>query len=135
MKYVDSNIFIFPIIYDGKAIPKAKAAEDVLIKIAEGDLSAATSFLTWDELVWIIRKSMNEKIATKEGEKFLRFSNLEMLEITESIVKKAQKIVEEYGIRPRDALHVASAIENGIKEIISDDSDLDKVKEIKKISI
>ena len=135
MKYIDSNVFIYPIVYDTEVENKAKSTKEILIKIADGDLNAATSFLTWDEITWTVRKLMNSKIAVKEGEKFLQFPNLELLEVKKDVISKAQEIVNKYGIRPRDAIHVASAIENGIKEIISDDSDLDVIKEITRVSI
>ena len=135
MKYIDSNVFILPIVYDTKVENKAESAKNILIKIADGDLNAATSFLTWDEIVWTVRKLMNPKIAAKEGEKFLQFPNLELLEVKKNVIDKAQGIVNKYGIKPRDAIHVASAIENGIKEIISDDSDMGKIKEITRVSL
>ena len=135
MKYIDSNVFILPVVYDTKVENKAEAAKNILIKIADGDLNAATSFLTWDEIVWTVRKLINPKIAAKEGGKFLQFPNLELLEVKRNVIDKAQEIVKKYGIKPRDAIHAASAIENGIKEMISDDSDMDKIKEITRVSL
>lgn len=38
-------------------------------------------------------------------------------------------------LNPSDALHVASMMNNGIKEIISEDKDFDKLKEIRRIWI
>lgn len=38
-------------------------------------------------------------------------------------------------LNPSDALHVASMMNNGIKEIISEDKDFDKLKEVKRIWI
>ena len=46
--------------------------------------------------------------------------------------KKNEEIIEKYNLKPRDAIHVASALTNNIKEIVSDDPDFDKVKEIKR---
>lgn len=135
MKYVDSNVFIYPVIYDEKTEKLSVEAKKILVKIAEGDLEAATSFLTWDEVVWVVRKVIDKKSAIKEGEKFLQFPKLEMLEINKNVILKAQDLIDRYKLRPRDAIHVASALENGIKEIISDDPDLDVVKEITRIRI
>ena len=135
MKYIDSNVFILPIIYDVETENKVKSARNTLIKIADGDLNAATSLLTWDEIVWTVKRLMSSKIAAKEGEKFLQFPNLELLEVKKNVIDKAQEIINKYGVKPRDAIHAASAIENGIKEIVSDDSNLDVIKEIVRIPI
>jgi len=135
MKYIDSNVFIYPVIYNESTEKLAKEAKKILVKIAEGDLEASTSFLTWDEIVWVVRKTVDKRSAVKEGEKFLQFPKLEMLEINKNVILKAQDLIDRYKLRPRDAIHVASALENGIKEIISDDPDLDVVKEITRIRI
>jgi len=39
--------------------------------------------------------------------------------------------MEKYKIRPRDAIHVASMLENNISTIITEDPNFKKVKEIK----
>jgi len=135
MKYIDANVFILPAIYDDGRDEKAKSARRILEKIADSDMNAATSLLSWDEIVWVVRRTMKSDVAIKEGEKFLEFPNLEMLDVKKNVIQKAQELSKKYGLKPRDAIHVATAIENGIKEIISDDSDLDVIKEIKRIPI
>ncbi|MCS7113406.1 MAG: hypothetical protein NZ955_05560 [Candidatus Bathyarchaeota archaeon] len=56
MYYVDSNIFIHPIIYDEAAIPEARRCREFLLKIAFGDIEAYTSLATWDEVTWVVRR-------------------------------------------------------------------------------
>jgi len=41
------------------------------LKIAEGDLEAATASLTWDEFVWAVKKISGKQAAIKEGKKIL----------------------------------------------------------------
>ncbi|MEM2902098.1 MAG: type II toxin-antitoxin system VapC family toxin [Candidatus Bathyarchaeia archaeon] len=135
MRYIDSNVFIYPVIADEKTERKAFLARNILLKIAKGLLEAATSSLTWDELVWSVRRLLNLKVAAEEGEKFLRFPNLKLLSVDEKVVKEAQRLVKEYKLKPRDAIHSACAIQNGIKEIVSDDTDLDALKEAKRIRL
>lgn len=129
-KYIDANIFIYPILYDDE---KAKFCEKILLDLLNGKINGFTSTLTWDEVVYIIKKDRGKDIAVKEGTKFLKFPNLFFINPTEKIITKAQKIFEKCNIKPRDAIHVASALANDIREIISDDSDFDSVKEIKRI--
>ena len=135
MIYVDSNIFIYPVIYDKSVEKKALSARNILVKIAGGLLEAATGALTWDELTWVVRKTLGIKIAIDQGKKFLEFPNLKILPIDEKVIKTAQKIAERYKLKPRDSIHAACALANGIKEILSDDPDFDKVEEIKRIEL
>ena len=135
MIYIDSNVFIYPIIADENTEEKSHLSKNVLIKIAEGKLDARTSVLTWDELVWSVKKFIGQEIAKEEGKKFLEFPNLRILNIDENIINEAQKILEEYDLKPRDSIHAACAIKNNIKEIVSDDPDFDKISEIRRIRL
>jgi predicted nucleic acid-binding protein len=135
MKYVDANIFIYPAIYDVRKDKLAASAKEILVKIADGEIEAATSFLTWDELTWVVRKWIGKSSAVKEGEKFLQFPKIDMVEVDKTVISKAQELAGKYNLKPRDAIHVASALLNGMKEIISDDSDFDVVKEISRIPL
>ncbi len=135
MIYVDANVFIYPVIYDETTEKRALTAKNILIKIAEGTLESATASLTWDELTWIIRKTLGIKIAIDVGRKFLDFPNLKILRIDEKVIKEAQKLVENYNVKPRDAIHAGCAIINNIKEIVSDDPDFDRIKRIKRIGL
>ena len=48
-------------------------------------------------------------------------------------IQRALEIMENNNVGPRDAIHISSALSQGINEIISLDKDFDKVKEIKRI--
>ena len=135
MPYIDSNIFIYPILYSIEKEPKAKKALQILLSIEKGDLSAYTSTLTWDEVVWVISKTMGKTEAISQGQKLLGFPNLDFIDVDTNIVTKAQNLIEKYNLKPRDSIHIASAIERKIKTIISDDQDLDLFSEIERISL
>jgi hypothetical protein len=131
--YVDSNIFIYPIIYDEAAVSEAKRSKDFLLKIASGKIEAYTSTLTWDEVTWIIRRIFGVNPSLSEGKKLLTFPNLRLLGIKKTTILKAQEIAERYKLKPRDAIHTATALENKITTIVSYDKDLDLPTEIKRI--
>lgn len=135
MNYIDSNVFIYPVVVDERSDRKAFLAKRILIKIADRSIDAATSSLTWDEVSWSIKKILGREIATKEGSKFLEFPNLKVLSVDDKTIGRAQKLVEKYAIRPRDAIHIACCIQNNIRDIISDDADFDAVKEIKRVKL
>ncbi len=134
MKYIDSNVFIYYVTLP-ESDPKAKASKEILIKIAEGNMHAATSALTWDELTWVVRKKLGKKTSFVEGRKFLEFPNLRLIAINEAVVNQARKIAEKSELDPRDAIHAACCIENAIDEIVSDDGDFDAVTGIRRIAL
>lgn len=131
-KYLDTNIFLYPLTYEDD---KADICKKILEKVVKKEIIAYTSVLCWDEFVYVLRKEKGKEIANEEGEKFLKFLNLVFLDANKVILFKAQEIISKYNLKPRDAIHAASAIVNGIKEIISDDPDFDKIKEIKRVKL
>lgn len=129
-RYLDANIFIYPILYESKDL---KYYEKLFLDIINKKFLVITSLLTWDELVHSIWKKRGRDIAIIEGRKFLKMPNLIFIDVNKNIIAKAQELIENYNIRPRDAIHAATALLNDINEIISDDEDFDKIKEIKRI--
>jgi uncharacterized protein len=132
MVYLDSNVFIYAIIYDKEDEPKAKKANDILLNIENGKIAAYTSTLTWDEVVWVISRAMGRKEGASQGKKMLGFPNLQFVVADENVLARAQKLIDKYSLSPRDSIHIASALEKRIKQIISDDADFDQVKEIRR---
>jgi len=129
-KYIDSNIFINSVLYDDE---KAERCKEIALRISNREIFAITSVLTWDELVYAIRKNLRREIAIIEGEKFLRFPNLIFIDANKNIISMAQKLIKRYNLKPRDAIHAATAISQGCQEIISEDSDFDRVEELKRV--
>ena len=132
MKYVDANIFILAIIGDEK---RKGQAQRILKQIIEGKIEALTSFLSWDEFVHIIKKHLGREIGLKESKKLLEFPYLDFINVDGAVISKAHELMELYFLGPRDAIHAATALINGANEIVSDDSDFDKIKELKRIPL
>jgi hypothetical protein len=130
MPYIDSNVFIYPVIYQTESQQKAKKAKDILLKIEKGEISAHTSTLTWDEVVWVVGKLLGRNDGINQGKKLLGFPNLEFINVDEGILTLAQNLLNKYKLSPRDSIHVASAVSRKAKAVISDDKDFDQVKEI-----
>ena len=130
MAYLDSNVFIYPVLYSPETQEKSRKARELLLKVEKGELKAYTSTLTWDEVVWVIAKTLGREEGTSQGRKLLGFPNLEFIDIDKRTLSTAQTLLDKYNLRPRDSLHIASALNKNIKTIISDDEDFDKVTEI-----
>lgn len=135
LAYVDSNIFIYPVLYSQETDLRVKKAAEILRDIACAELLAFTSTLTWDEVVWAVRKTLGKSESINEGQKLLSFTNLKFISVDETILSQAQMLMCNYNLKPRDSIHLASAIDKKLKTIISDDQDFDVVKEIKRIPL
>jgi len=48
--YVDSNVFLYPIVYDSEVI-----------------VEACTATVTWDEIAWTIRKIFGFELSVEKG--------------------------------------------------------------------
>ena len=135
LAYVDANVFVYPIFYSEDLGAKVKKAREILQKIEDGEILAYTSTLTWDEVVWAVRKFMGRDESITQGQKLLGFINLHFIAVDENILCRAQAFMSNYNLKPRDSIHVSSAIDRKLKTIISDDVDFDKVKEVKRIPL
>ncbi len=134
MIYLDANIFIYPIV-NPVGEERGRICGELLLKAASKRIDAFTSLLTWDEVVHSIKRYLGRDIAVVAGKKFIEFPNLTFLRVDEGIISEAQILISKYNLNPRDAIHASTAIRNGIKKIISDNPDFDKVKEIKRIRL
>jgi len=130
--YIDTNIFLNPILYDSNKNQEAKKSKNFLEEIITNKKLGFTSVLTWDEFVWIIRKTLGIHIAIEKGKKFLVFPNLRIVNLSLKTINRAQDLIDNYHIEPRDAIHAASALENKINKIISFDGDFDIINEIER---
>jgi hypothetical protein len=131
--YIDSNIFIYPAIYDSNAIQEAAKSKAKLLEIASGSIEGYTSTLTWDEVTWVVRRLFGVKQASAQGASFLKFPNLTLLRADSEVLSQAQSIIEEFDVKPRDAIHAASAMLNGIDKILSYDKDFDAIPTLSRI--
>jgi len=132
MIYLDSNIFIYAATNDEE---KGDASRELLNKIINGKEKGFTCALTWDEVVHSIWKLRGKEKAIIEGKKMLELTSIVWFKISKENINKAQDLMEEYNLKPRDAIHAATAIINNITQFATDDPDFDQIKELKRIKI
>jgi len=132
--YIDSNVFIYPAIYDPDAIPEAARAKARLDEIASGSVKACTSALTWDEVTWVTRRLFGSERAAAQGASFLKLPNLRLLRVDLEIISLAQSLLQKHSLKPRDAIHAATATRNGIDKILSYDEDFDVLPNLVRVS-
>lgn len=123
-------MFLNPILYNFEEIPEAAKADLFLQKVVKKEVEAYTSLLTWDEFVWVIRKFLGQTTANEKGKEFLIFPNLIFDNVTHNLINRAQILMETYSLKPRDAIHLATAFQRQITEIITFDDDFKGIPNI-----
>lgn len=83
-------------------------------------------------MVWVVWRLEGREAGVQAGATFLKLQNLSLLAVSPSVMIRAQELVERYQLKPRDAIHVSTALTAGEREIISDDAELDTVREIRR---
>ncbi len=131
MLYLDSNVFIYAAINTEEIGQKARA---LLQQIQQGDQKAATSVLTFDEVFWSIKKRKPE-LASETSYALLNFPNIDIVSADRKLALTALKLINEYNLAPRDAIHAATAIAMKADFIVSTDPHFDKIKELKRETI
>lgn len=134
MIYLDSNVFIYGVLYEDK---KAESARALLQEVALGRRQATTSVLALDEALWIIWKEKKDRAyALQRIRAFMRFTGLSIISTTEETFSKALELLETHTfLKPRDGIHAATAVLEGITTIVSDDADFDKIPPLRRVPL
>jgi hypothetical protein len=85
--------------------------------------------------VWACKRDLPFAEALGKANSLLVFPNLRINDATLNVIKAAAELSRKYSLKPRDAIHAATAILHGEKEIITDDADFDKVTGLKRITL
>lgn len=130
--YLDANFFIF---FNFDQSARGQAARKIHERILAGSLVAVTSALALDEVMWVIIKNKRSETLREVIEDIFAMRNLNVKDVIASTAFDALDYIERYDLKPRDAFHAAMMKSAGVSEIISDDHDFDRVKEIKRIKL
>jgi predicted nucleic acid-binding protein len=130
LRFIDANVFLYANLdASSKGLAAAKLLEEV-----ELGTQAITSSLVLDEIMWVVRKH-NKALLHEILEDIYRFPNLTIVPVSAEAPLQAAKLMEKYNLKPRDAIHAATMHEHNTTVIVSDDSDFDRVKEIRRIRL
>ncbi len=127
--YIDSNIFIFAAINQDE---QGERCRNIIKLIEEEKISCAASYLIIDEIIWVLKKKIGKKDAITIIKAILSLP-IKWLSIDESSIIRMVDILENTNIDPRDALHIACMLNNGLSTILSEDKDFDRIKNVKRI--
>ncbi|MDL5503193.1 MAG: PIN domain-containing protein, partial [Candidatus Methanoperedens sp.] len=101
-------------------------------RVQTGEMTACTSFLTFDEVFYKVKKVKGPGVAIKNLEAFLTMPNMRFIDVNDGVIWKALELIRGYHLLPRDAIHAASAFIAGAKIIFSEDTDFDDIPGLKR---
>jgi predicted nucleic acid-binding protein len=144
--YVEANIFLFTALADARHGPSALR---FLERSSSDEIELLTSTLTMDEVSFVALKAKleekygvtrNQVLYLKRNPEVVKALASDVNQIVENVlglitlvevnapdVQKMQLYVREFGLLPRDAIHLAVAHRLGLTCIASSDSDFDRV--------
>jgi len=108
---------------------KVELCEGTLERAKEGEVLILTSTLTITEVLW---KKNSPQITQDKSDlvrRFFRRSCMRLRNVTRSVAESAQDLVWQNGIRPKDAIHVATALDAKVFALETFDADLLKKTE------
>lgn len=130
--YLDANVLVYAALNQGDI---GKRARLLIREIQQGKLHAASSALTFDELVWAVKRYRSLEDAVTAGEAFLNMPGLKLVGVNGDLLSLALELMKRYKLDPRDSIHAASAISENAEIIISADEDFDRIKEFRRRAI
>ena len=129
MIYLDSNVFIYAALGGEK---EGSWCRDLIRRVTEGEDEAVTSALTVDEVVYQVRVSRGLEASVQVGEAVLQMAHLTVAPADAETLWKSLDLGRRLGLYPRDAIHAATALLRGTSDLISEDTDFDKVEGLRR---
>ena len=105
--YWDSDCFLG---YLQAEVGKVEKCDGVLERAERGEVLIVTSALTIAEVLWMRGAPRLTKDKASTVQKFFRKSYIRVVNVTRKISEAAQVYVWDNDIRPKDAIHVATAV-------------------------
>ncbi len=100
----------------------------------KGDLRIITSALTLLEVLVLPIKLNRQDLVEQYKQILTSASGLEIIDINTTIAHKAAELRAKYNLKTPDAIQVATAIEQGVKYLLTNDIRLKAVKEVSTVT-
>lgn len=104
------------------------AAAEWMERVNAGRLTAAASALLLAEVLVPAYRAGKLAAARQARAALERIPNLELLDVTPSISEVAARLRAEHNLRTPDALHVATALSEGVEWLVTNDRRLKRVE-------
>lgn len=103
---------------------KAELCEGTLLRADAGEVLIVTSTLAIAEVLWMRNAPPVSKDKADIVRKFFRRSSIRLRNVTRVVAESAQELVWDHGVRPKDAIHVATALEAKVQALETFDDGL-----------
>lgn len=104
------------------------AASEWMERVNAGRLTAAASALLLAEVLVPAYRSGKPAAARQARAALERIPNLELLDVTPAVSDVAARLRAEHNLRTPDALHVATALNQGVQWLVTNDRRLKRVE-------
>lgn len=134
------------------------SVQELFDAIEQGRYQAFTSALTFDELAYRLllalirdhhpgspldhlRQAQSDMIQAYYPQiapffrKLYSFPNLQILDVTLADLTLMNQLIPQFGLRPRDALHLAAMNKCNCTSLVSEDSDFDRVPYLQRYTL
>lgn len=105
---------------------KEEKCDGVIQRAERGEVLIVTSALTLAEVLWLRNAPKISADKAKLVQNFFRRSYIRVYNVTRKLAENAQILVWDNGIKPKDAIHVATAIHLKVDALETFDADLIK---------
>lgn len=132
LRFLDVNV---PMYAAGKSHRYKQSCVGILTQIEEGSINVAIDVEIIQELLYRYHSLGFYKEALELAWNLLDL-DIDILELNKKDIEMALYYYQKYykmRIPPRDALHTAVMVKNGLKEIISTDKHFDRIEEVERI--
>lgn len=121
--YWDSDCFLGWLQEEPSKVDLCRAGID---RAKRGEVLLVTSTLTLAEVLWMRGQPRISKDRAELVQRFFRRSYIRLRNVTRKTAESAQLLVWDHGIKPKDAVHVATAIEACVSVLETFDANLVK---------
>lgn len=129
MKLIDTNIILYSL---GREHPLKEPCRKLIAKIASGGITANIDVEVLQEVLYVYNYR-KERIKGITACRYLLDIFPNPLSVSKNEISLALSFMDKYpSLVSRDAIHAAVVVNNKLKGIISEDSDFDMIKGIKR---
>jgi len=128
--FIDSTTLISAVDKDSQS---HRHCLELIDRVAKLQLNAATSLETLEEALFILTRLISRRDAIRIVRNYLLLPGLVKLPMNLATLMQAMEVMEISSLAPKDAINIATMLENNIRLIVSEDRDYDKAGLVQRI--